>query len=226
VIIKLYLLVKRDVQEKFFKKLRDLEIMIRSYHVKNTKINWIIEDLRKTTGLQEISILGFYLFMQIGYCCVADTDNNFLYLLVGNLYGVFNCFFLQILIFLKMNMEFVRRLQNHLNQVLANLQKLEKKFIVEDFIRIHLKIRRFLAAFNEAFGFIFLMVFVVISGSMIPEIYKSILTLAQFNPETSIKSLGYIILNFIWVSFSYYHLGRFAFECEKMDEEVIFCVIL
>jgi hypothetical protein len=123
-------------------------------------------------------------------------------------------------------MEFVRRLQNHLNQVLINLQKLEKKFIVEDFIRIHRKIKSFLATFNEVFGFIFLMVFVAISGSMIPEIYKSILTLAQFDPEIPIKSLGYVFLNIIWASFSYYHLGRFAFECEKFVEEVIFCIIL
>ncbi len=66
-IVKLYLLVKSKDQEKYFKKLRDLEIMVRSYHFKNTKINKIIEDLRKTTERQEISILGFYLFIQFCY---------------------------------------------------------------------------------------------------------------------------------------------------------------
>jgi hypothetical protein len=69
-----------------------------------------------------------------------------MYTIRGILYDLFNCFFIQILIFLKMNMEIVRRLQNHLNQVLANLQQNHKSFHVEDFIEIHRKVNKYLEA--------------------------------------------------------------------------------
>jgi hypothetical protein len=70
------------------------------------------------------------------------------------------------------------------------------------------------------------MIFVEISGSMIPIIYKSILTLTQSDFNVSTKLLIYVSLNSIWVMFSYYHLGQFAFECDKMEEEVILIFIL
>ncbi len=219
-IIKLYLLVKSDVHEKYFERLRDLEITVRSYHVKNTKIDKIIKDLRKSTLRQEFLLIIFYMLIQCGYNCFEITDDILLHTLVGILIDIFNCFFMQILIFLKMNMEFVRRLQNHINQVLLNLQQLQKHFDVEDFIEIHRKIKQYLLILNEAFGFVFLMIFVAIYGSMIPEIYKSFLTLANPNLKISTDLLMYINLNFIWAMFSYYHLGRFSFECDKMNEEV------
>jgi hypothetical protein len=115
-------------------------------------------------------------------------------------------------------MEFVRRLQNHLNQVLANLQQNHKSFDVEDFFEIHRKVKKYLEALNEAFGFIFVTTFLEISGSMIPTIYKSILTITQSNSEISII---YTVNSFVWASFTYYHLARFVFECDKMEEEVI-----
>jgi hypothetical protein len=62
-------------------------------------------------------------------------------------------------------MEFARKLQNHLNQVLLNLRKIHKNLDVEDFIRIHLKVKKYLETLSEAFGLIFLMIFVEIYGS-------------------------------------------------------------
>jgi hypothetical protein len=119
-------------------------------------------------------------------------------------------------------MEFARRLQSHLNQVLLNRQKFNLLLNPEDFLEIHLKIKQFLVTLNEAFGFIFLMTFLEIFGSMIPEIYKSILTIALSETEISLNLLIYTILNFIWASFSYYHLGQFAFECGKVKYNVSF----
>jgi hypothetical protein len=225
VVIKLYLLIKSGVVEKYFAELGDLEYTVRSHHVRIKKIDRIVRDLKKSTLRQEIFLIVFYFLVEFGYDCIAVTDNILLYSFLGSIYVTFNCFFIQILIFLKMNMDFARKLQNHLNQVLLNLQKHRKPVNVEDFIKIHLKIKQFLATLNKAFGFIFLVTFLEISGSMIPEIYKSILTLSQSDLEISIKPLGYIMLNFIWVSFSYYHLGRFAFECSRMEEEVIFSIV-
>jgi hypothetical protein len=124
--------------------------------------------------------------------------------------------------FLKMSMEFARRLQNHINQVLVNLQKHHRHFDVEDFIEIHQKIKHYLTTLNNAFGFVFLMTFLEIYGSMVPQIYKSIITLANPNFKVSLNLVILINLNFIWAMFSYYHLGRFSFECDEMKEEVIF----
>jgi hypothetical protein len=217
--IKLYLLVKREIQEKYFDELRDLEITMRSHYARNKKIDRIIEDLRKSTLRQEIFVSVYYLSMQFSYSYMAVTDNILLHIFVGSLYDIFNCFFIQILIFLKMNMNFVKRLQSHLNQVLLNLQKSGMHYNVDDFIKIHNKIKQCLEALNEAFGFIFLMTFVAVYGSMIPEIYKSILTLAH--SKISMNLLTYINLNFIWALHSYYHLGKFALECDLMKEEVL-----
>jgi hypothetical protein len=225
-IIKLHLLVNSEAKEMYFAKLEDLEITVRSHHVKNTQMDKIIEDMRKSTFRQEILVLAFYILIHIGFGYVAITDNILLYHFNGCLFDTLNDFYIQILIFLKMNMDFARRLQAHLNQVLLNLQKSDRHFNVEDFIRINRKTKQFLSAFNEAFGFVFLMTFVNFYGSMIPEIYKNILTLAQSDSNISINSLVYSIFGFIWVSFSYYHLGRFAFECDKFKDEVDFCVII
>jgi hypothetical protein len=223
-IIKLHLLVKSEVQSKYFDMVRDLEIMMRRHHVRNTKMNKIIRELRESTLRQEIFISIFYLLIEFGYGYVAVNNNMFLNTIDGLLYDTFNCFFVQILIFLKMNMEFARRLQSHLNQVLLNLQKNHHQYNIDDFIKIHRKIKHYLEAFNEAFGFIFLMTFVAIFGSMIPQIYKSILTVVKFSLEIPINLLFYTTLNIIWATFSYYHLGQFAFECDKMQDEVIFDV--
>jgi hypothetical protein len=220
-IIKLYLLVKSDVQEKYFDELRDLEITVKCYFIKHSKTDKIIKGLRQSTLRQEIFLIIFYLFIQLGYSYVAITDNMIRHTFVGLLYDTYNCFFVQILIFLKMNMEFARRLQNHINQVLLNLQKFDRQFDVEDFIKIHRKIKHYLATLNKAFGFIFLMTFLEIYGSMVPQIYKSILTLTNPNFKISLNLIILINLNFIWAMFSYYHLGRFTFECDKMEEEVI-----
>jgi hypothetical protein len=224
-IIKLYLLVKSDVQEKYVEKLRDLEVTVSSYHVKNTKVNWIITDLRKSTLRQEIFLLVFYISMQFGFGYVAATDNIMLYAFDNLLYAVFNCFFIQILIFLKVNMNFARRLQNHINQVLMDLQKLQKALDVDDFIEVHNKIKLFLEALSVAFGFIFLMTLVAVFGSMIPEFYRSILTIAQSNLDIPKNTLIYIVLCFTWAMLGYYQLGVFLFECDKMEGEVIFSLI-
>jgi hypothetical protein len=213
-IIKLYLLVKSDVQEKYFDMVRDLEIIVRSYHVKNTKVNKIIEDLRKSTLRQEIILFAFYIFLNIFLALVATTNNVLMYVINGIFYDIFNCFFIQILIFLKMNMNLARKIQNHINQVLLSLQKFDKHFDVEDFIEIHRKIKQYLAALNAAFGFIFFMTFLEISGSMIPYLYKCILTLTNPNYKISINGVIYINLCFIWALHSYYHLRRLAFECD------------
>jgi hypothetical protein len=222
VIIKLHLLVKSDVQENYFDALGDLEIMMRSHHVRNKKVEKIIEDLRKSTLQQEIFLFVFYLLIEFGYGYVAVTDNLFLNAVNGLLYDIFNCFFVQILIFLKMNMNFAKCLQSHLNQVLLNRQMFQRNFNVLDFIKIHRKIKQCLEALNEAFGFVFLITFVAIYGSMISQIYNSVLTLVKFSSGIPMNLLFYTTLNFIWGAFSYYYLGQFAFECDKMQDEVIF----
>ncbi len=219
-IIKLYLFVKSDVQEKYFDALSDLEIIVRSYHVKYTKMNKIVKELRKSTLRQEIFLIIYYLLIEFCYALSSGTDNISLHMMVNLIYEIINCFFVQILIFLKMNIEFVRRIQNHLNQVLLNLQKFDKPFNFEDFINIHQKILDYLETLNKAFGFVFLMAFLAVFGSMIPEIYKTILILMQW--KSGINLIFYIVLNFIWATFSYYHLGRFAFECDLLKEEVNF----
>jgi hypothetical protein len=221
-IIKLYLLVKSDVQEKYFEALRDLEATVRSHHIRNTKIDQIIEELRKSTLRQEIFFITFVVFMEFSYDYFSANGNILMYIFWGTLSEIVNCFFLQILIFLKINMNIVRRLQNHINKVLLNLQKLDRHFDVEDFIKIHRKVKQCLEALNEAFGLIFLLTLVEIYGSMIPQIYKSVLTLGLSNSKISLNLLVYIILNFIWVLFNYFYLGQFALECDKMDEEVNF----
>jgi hypothetical protein len=221
-IIKLHLLVKSDVQEKYFDMVRDLEITVRNHHFKNTRMNKIIKDLRKSTLRQECFLIIYYLLIEFFYVFISATDNIFLYMLDNLFYEIFNCFFVQILIFLKMNITFLRQIQNHLNQVLLNLQKNHHQYNVEDFIKIHHKIRQFLETLNKAFGFIFLMTFAAIYGSMIPEIYKSLLILIEFNSEISMRLLFYAVLNFIWAMFSYYHLGRFAFECDGLKDKVYF----
>jgi hypothetical protein len=224
-IIKLYLLAKScDVVEKYFDKLRDLEATVRSHYARNKKMNKINKDLRKSTLRQEILVLAFYLFVMISFGYVTATDKIFLYTLDGSLYSIFNCFFIQILLFLKMNMEFARRLQSHLNQVLLNQQKHHLHFNIEDFIKVHRKIEQYLAALNEAFGFIFLVTFAAVYGSMVPQLYMNIVTVLQSYCGISAILAIHIILNFIWAMFSYYHLGRFAFECDKMQDEVNFSI--
>jgi hypothetical protein len=222
VMIKIFLLINGGNQVKYFDALKDLETTVRSYHVKNTKINWMIEDLRKSTLRQEIILFSIYIFLEFGFNFFAASGNILIYILQGILYDIFYCFFIQILIFLKMNMNIAKRLQNHLNQVLVNLQKFDKHYNVEDFIKIHTKIKNCLKALNEIFGFIFLMTFVAVYGSMVPEIYKSFLTLAQSNINISKNVLIYIILDLMWAFLGYYHLGKFAFECDEMDKEVTF----
>jgi hypothetical protein len=221
-IIKLHLFVKSEVQENYLDMVRDLEITVRSYHVRNSKMNKIIKELRKTTLQQEIFLFIFYLLIEFGYASVSVTDNIFLYMFANSFYDIFNCFFVQILIFLKMNMNFLRQLQNHLNQVLLNLQKHDVHYNVEDFIKIHRKIMDYLEVFNKTFGFIFLMTFLAVFGSMIPEIYKSLLILMQLNSKVNL--IFYIILNFIWATFSYYHLGQFAFACDGLKDVVNFSI--
>jgi hypothetical protein len=222
VIIKLYLLVKSDVQEKYFEALRNLEITVRNYHVKNTKIKWMIQELRKSTLRQEITIFSIYIFLQCGFAYFGGKGNILMYIFREMLYDIFNCFFNQILIFLKVNMSIARRLQNHLNQVLLSLQKSDKQYNVEDFIEIHQKIKNCLKALNEAFGFVFLMAFVAVYGSMVPEIYKSMLTLLQSDFNVPMNRFIYIVLCIMWAFLGYYYLGKFAFECDEMGHEVIF----
>jgi hypothetical protein len=76
-----------------------------------------------------------------------------------------------------------------------------------------------LLALNRAFGFIFFFIILGIFGCMIPENYIGILTLVQ-DSSKPIKTVTFAILNIIWAVFSYYHFGRFAFECDKMEEEM------
>jgi hypothetical protein len=223
-IIKIYLLLKSEVQEKYFDKLRDLEATVRSYHVKNTKMNKVIKELRKSTLRQEIFLFSFYVVTGLSFTSVASTNSVVMYAINTSLYDSYNCFFNQILIFLEVNMEFARQLQNHLNQVLLNLQKHHKPLNVEDFIKINLKIRQCLVVLNEAFGFIFLITFLETYAILIPEFYRSILTIMQLDSEISLRMFIYIILNFVWPLLSYYHLGKFAFECDKMKKEVIFYI--
>jgi hypothetical protein len=121
-------------------------------------------------------------------------------------------------------MNFARRLQSHLNQVLLNQQKFLLRFDIEDFINIHRKIKRYLAALNEAFGFIFLMTFVAVYGSMVPQLYMNIVTVLQSSSGVSTILAIHILISIIWALHSYYHLGRFAFECDKMENEVKFSI--
>jgi hypothetical protein len=221
-IIKFYLLVKSDVQENYFDMVRDLEATVRSYYVKNTKTDKIIKDLKKSILRQEIFLIIYYLLIEFFYASISVTDNIFQYMFANSFYEIFNCFFVQILIFLKMNINFLRQIQNHLNQVLLNLQKQHRHFNVEDFLKIHRKIMDYLEVFNKTFGFIFLMTFAAVFGSMIPEIHKSVLILMQLNSEVNL--IFYIILNFIWAMFSYYHLGQFAFACDGLKDEVNFSI--
>ncbi len=99
-IVKLHLLVKNDAMEKYFEKLRDLETIVRSHHVRNKKVDKIVEDLRKSTLQLEIFFFVFNVALLIGFCLCALSD-VFAFLFDGILYMTFNCFFLQILIFLK-----------------------------------------------------------------------------------------------------------------------------
>jgi hypothetical protein len=214
--------VKSDVQEKYFDSVRDLEISVRNFHSgKNGKVDRIIKDLRKSTLIEGILVFAYYISIQIGFGLITISDNLLLYLFDNFLYSSFNFFFVQILIFLKMNMNFARRLQNHINQVLMDLQS-QKALDVDDFIKIHNKIKHYLEALNEAFGFIFLMTLVAVFGNMIPETYISIETLAQSNFEFPRNRLSYIVLCMIWAMFSYYYFGSFALECDNLEEEVAF----
>jgi hypothetical protein len=217
-IIKLYLLVKSDAMENYFEKLRDLEATWRGHHARNKKIDKIFEDLRKSNLRQEIFFFAFNVALMIGFgfCAVSNvlifTFDNFLY-------TVFNCFFLQIVVFLKMNMIFAMRLQSHLNQVLLNRQRFNLLLNPEEFLEIHLKIKQLLLALNRAFGFIFFFIILGIFGCMIPENYIGILTLVQ-DSSKPIKTVTFAILNIFWAVFSYYHFVCFAFECDKMEEEM------
>jgi hypothetical protein len=47
-------------KKNYFDALRDLEIMMRSHHVRNKKVEKIIEDLRKSTLRQENFLFVFY----------------------------------------------------------------------------------------------------------------------------------------------------------------------
>jgi hypothetical protein len=222
-IIKVYLLIYGGVLEKYFDSVRDLEISMRNFHSgKSGKVDRIIKDLGKSTLMEQILVFAYYISIQIGFCLITISDNLLVYLFDDFLYSSFNFFFVEILIFLKMNMNFARRLQNHINQVLMDLQKSQKALDVDDFIKIHNKIKHYLVVLNEVFGFIFLMTLVAIFGSVIPETYKSIETLAQSNFEFPRNRLSYIVLCMIWAMFSYYYFGRFALECDKSEAEVAF----
>jgi hypothetical protein len=117
-------------------------------------------------------------------------------------------------------MNFAKCLQNHLNQVLLNRQKFNLYYNIEHFIKIHRKIKSFLEALNEAFGFVFLMVTLTIFGTIVREVYVNSLTLVQSNFNLSISALENIVLNLIWVIFNYYFFCQFVFECDKMEKEM------
>jgi hypothetical protein len=144
-IVKLHLLVKNDAMEKYFEKLRDLETIVRSHHVRNKKVDKIVEDLRKSTLQLEIFFFVFNVALLISFCLCALSD-VFAFLFDGILYMTFICFFL------KMNMRFAMKLQSHLNQDLLNRQKLNLLLNAKDFLEIHRKIKQFLVALNRAFG--------------------------------------------------------------------------
>jgi hypothetical protein len=219
-IIKLYLLARNDVLDKYAEKVQNLEQTVRVFSGRNSKIEKIIKDLRKSTLLREILFLILIILLLTGYIFCVTAENYIMFVADIIIYMSFNCFYMQILFFLKMNMKFVSRLQNHLNQALHHRQKFHTHFDVEEYIRIHLKIKMFLKTFNKDFGFIFFVIFLTISGGMIPEVYMGILSLVQLDLEISSHLFIYIMLNFIWATHSYYVLGQFAFACDEMEEEV------
>jgi hypothetical protein len=144
-IIKVYLLINGGVQEKYFDSVRDLEISMRNFHSgKSGKVDRIIKDLGRSTLMEEILVFAYYILIQISFGLIMISDNLLLYLFDDFLYSSFNFFFVQILIFLKMNMNFAGRLQNHINQVLMDLQMSQKALDVDDFIKIHNKIKHYL----------------------------------------------------------------------------------
>jgi hypothetical protein len=117
-------------------------------------------------------------------------------------------------------MNFAKCLQSHLNQVVVNRQKFNLLLNIEDFIKIQVKIKHYLEALNEAFGFIFFMATLAIFGTIVREIYVSSLTLVQSNFDISLAAFENIVFNLIWVIFNYYFSCQFVFECDKMEEEM------
>jgi hypothetical protein len=91
---------------------------------------------------------------------------------------------------------------------------------VEDFIKIHNKIKHYLAALNEAFGFVFFLTTLAVFGTIVSEVYVSSLTLVQSNFDIPLVAFENVVLNLIWVIFSYYFFCQFVFECDKMEEEM------
>jgi hypothetical protein len=220
VAIKLFLLVNEARLKDYFKKLQDLEDSVESFCAGNKKIHQITENLNRSTSQQGISTLIYVIFLLIGYCHCGVTDNIFVYTVNTLLYLAFDCFFILILIFLKMNMNFAKCLQNHLNKVLFNRQKFNLLYNVEDFIKMHRKIKCFLEALNEAFGFIFFMATLAIFGAIVPELYFNFSTFVQSSFNISLESFENFFLNLIWVIFNYYFFCRFVFECDNMEKEM------
>jgi hypothetical protein len=220
VAIKLFLWLNESRPGDFFKKLQDLEVSVESLFPRNKKIDQIIRNLKRSTLRQAAALLTYVIISMFGYYHCAIIIDIFVYIVDTLLYLTFDCFFILILIFLKMNMNFAKCVQNHLNQVLPNQQKFNILSNVEGFIKIHNNIKRYLEALNEAFGFVFFLTTLAIFGSTVPEIYVSSLTLVQSNFNISLAAFEYIVLNLIWVVFIYYFFCQFVFECDKMEEEM------
>jgi hypothetical protein len=220
VAIKLFLLFNETRLSEYFKKLQDLEVSMESLFPRNKKIDQIIGNLKRSTRRQAATLLGFFIFLMFGFYHCGVIDDIFLYIVDTLLYLTFDCFFILIFIFLKMNMNFAKCLQSHLNNVLVNRQKFNLYYNVEVFIKIHRKIKCFLEALNEAFGFVFFLTTLAIFGTIITEIYMGSLTLVQFNVDIPLAAFEYIVLNLIWVIFIYYFFCQFVFECDKMEEKI------
>jgi hypothetical protein len=223
-VIKLYLHRNQLQVKKYFGLLQDLEATMKTFPGSKKKIDQIIENLGKSTWRREVFLIIYYFLTMLGYYYCATADNVLLYTFDCSLYLIFDSFFIQILIFLKMNMDFVRSLQNHLNQVLLDRQESGNNFNVEPFIKIHLKIQQFLKAMNEAFGFIFFMVVLAEFGCNLPDFYVSILTLVQSDFKMDIKSFAFTVLNMMWISLSYTFFCQFTFECDRVKEKVSFVI--
>jgi hypothetical protein len=220
VAIKLFLLLNEVRIKKYFKKLQDLEVSMERLFPRNKKIHQVIGNLKRSTCHQAAALLVYVIVLLFGYYHCGVIDDIFVYAVNTLLYLTFNCFFILILIFLKMNMNFAKYLQSHLNQVLVNHQKFNLYYNIEHFIKIHRKIKSFLEALNEAFGFVFFLTTLAIFGNIVSEVYVSSLTLVQSNFDIPLAAFGNIVLNLIWVIFNYYFFCQFVFECDKMEEKI------
>jgi hypothetical protein len=219
--IKLILLVNEARLREYFKKLQDLEVSMEKLFAGNKKIQQIFANLKRSTLRQAAALLIYVVVLLFGFYHCGVIDNIFVYTVNTLLYLIFDCFFISILIFLKMNMNFARRLQNHLNQVLFNRQKFNLLYNVESFIKIHNKIKHYLEALNDAFGIVFFLTTLAIFGAIVPELYISSLTLVQSNVNISLAAFENVALNLIWVIFSFYFFCQFVFECDKMEKEML-----